>query len=424
MIRDALLAIGLLLSTASQLRLGGFPLGPGEVCLVVWFGSAFIHDIYRVGPALTQALPQLLVFWVTFALAQSIGATTGLLIEMIRDTSSALHDLMAYTLLAGVSCLAAAELGAERRLRRVTWFVAVLGAISLGAQLGEAFRIFNLPKIDVWYWDRMQGWAENPNQLGLLAAFLTAISFHLLDTAGDMVESLAALACACVALLVGSLTRSDSFIVFLMIAGPLFIALKFWTWISPLGPQLTFRAQFAWVILISLPLQLIPLAVFSPVLLEKAEKYSDRMFADNDQGETRINLWKEAISIGLEAKMLGLGPGPHLRSKSYKRPPPDRFEAHNTILDLFTQAGLLGVMSFLWLVGTVILTGCRSRLPALAALGCGLVIFSMFHLVVRHPIFWFGIVLCLVEGARAQGALIHVRGRKFDVVSPPVPAGS
>ena len=32
MLADALLALGMLMTTAAQLRLGGLPLGPGEAC--------------------------------------------------------------------------------------------------------------------------------------------------------------------------------------------------------------------------------------------------------------------------------------------------------------------------------------------------------------------------------------------------------
>jgi hypothetical protein len=54
----------------------------------------------------------------------------------------------------------------------------------------------------------------------------------------------------------------------------------------------------------------------------------------NDQAENRFKLWSEAIEIGVSAGMLGLGPGPHLVNKQWKRPPPDKFEAHFVVLDL------------------------------------------------------------------------------------------
>jgi hypothetical protein len=36
------------------------------------------------------------------------------------------------------------------------------------------------------------------------------------------------------------------------------------------------------------------------------------------------------------------------------------------------------------------------RLDGLTVLLCGLTIFSIFHLIVRHPSFWFAIAICLV----------------------------
>jgi hypothetical protein len=35
---------------------------------------------------------------------------------------------------------------------------------------------------------------------------------------------------------------------------------------------------------------------------------------------------------------------------------------------------------------------------------CGLVIFSIFHLIVRYPVFWFAVAFRLVAGAGASRA--------------------
>src|SRR5690606_14715403 len=122
------------------------------------------------------------------------------------------------------------------------------------------------------------------------------------------------------------------------------------------------------------------------------------------QGDTRLHLWQEAIERGLYSGFIGLGPGPQLTSKSYKRPPPDKFEAHNTPLDLFSQGGLLAIGAFFWLCLSTFRDAWRARLPGMAALVCGFATFSMFHFVVRHPFFWFGVVICLLESARAMAA--------------------
>ena len=113
--------------------------------------------------------------------------------------------------------------------------------------------------------------------------------------------------------------------------------------------------------------------------------------------------------------MLGLGPGPHLQipailvaaratengPKNIEHPEANaapNFEAHNTMLDLFTQGGLLAVMSFAWLFALAFLVTFRARLAGLSTLLFGLGVFAVFHLIVRQPLFWFAISLCLVAG--------------------------
>ena len=43
MIGNALFALGIVLTTASQLRLPGVPLGIGEICLVFWLALAVLR---------------------------------------------------------------------------------------------------------------------------------------------------------------------------------------------------------------------------------------------------------------------------------------------------------------------------------------------------------------------------------------------
>jgi hypothetical protein len=79
MLADALLALGMLMTTASQLRLGSSPLGPGEACLVLWLVIMLVREAARLGPPLTGALSRLLTFWTIFAMSLCLGFLTGLL---------------------------------------------------------------------------------------------------------------------------------------------------------------------------------------------------------------------------------------------------------------------------------------------------------------------------------------------------------
>lgn len=46
---DLLLAVGILLSSASQLRPSAAPIGPGEICLVIWIALTIGRQIIEPG---------------------------------------------------------------------------------------------------------------------------------------------------------------------------------------------------------------------------------------------------------------------------------------------------------------------------------------------------------------------------------------
>jgi hypothetical protein len=213
-----------------------------------------------------------------------------------------------------------------------------------------------------------------------------------------MSERIVALAFVPLPVYVGVLTKSDAFTLFLLTAGPLFVALKLWSWLRLPQRELTVRTAAAGLVLLALPMLPITAIPYAVSATTFAENFAENMYEDNDQGEDRLRLWHEAFSRGMDAGMLGLGPGAHIISGKFKRQPPPNFEAHNTVLDLFTQGGILIVALFFWLVGVGFLVAGRAGHAALATLLFSLVVFGMFHLIVRHPIFWFGIALCLLAG--------------------------
>jgi hypothetical protein len=426
MMLNALLALGLLLSTAPQLRLAGSSTGPGEICLVIWLVVMFCREVARFGSPTppSPALSRLLLFWAFFAVAQSFGTLTGIFVGDVHDLGLFLHDVMAYFLLAALSCLCVVEPGAGPRLRQVAWLVAPLGAAFLGLQLAHAWGLVEIPQIDPWYWDRLRGWAAIPNQLALVCAVLAILSVHLAETATRTGQRIAAIVCAILPIYVGCLTKSDAFTLALLSSGVIFAALKFRAWLRLVERGVTFRAAFAWIAVFALPLLLVSALPPAVSMGLHAEGIAKDLAKDNGQntGEEaalRFHLWNEAIDRGLESWMLGLGPGPHLKipasiaagredsqgePANIQHPKPGselNFEAHSTPLDLFTQGGVIAVSTFVWLMATALLVTYRARLDALTTLLCTLGIFGMFHLIVRHPIFWFAIAFCLVAGAEA-----------------------
>ena len=425
MLLDVLLASGLLLSTASQLRPAGLPIGPGELLLVIWVGLTLGREAARLGPQMTPPLTILLIFWSAFAVAQSLGTMTGYLIGDVHDRALFLHNVMAYALLAIVSSLIVVGPGAGPHLHRITWLVVSLGAGFLLIQVAHGFRVFDIATIDPWYWDtRFRGWSTNANQLALLCAVLALLSLHLAEVAPRAGGRIGAIACGIVAIWVGRLSMSDSFVLVLVCSVPIFLALKLRTWVALAKPN--FRFAFAWIVILALPAGLMATVPLVNTIVAEARDVANEMArggeADTERSASiRFSVWSDAIDRGLESGMLGLGPGPHLNNpfpvvlgprsaealKFPDAPVPGflpNFEAHNTLLDLFTQCGLIGILSVVGL-GAMVLAGTwTAKLDGLTTLICGLAIFSVFHFIIRHPIFWFAIAVCLVAGDAARRA--------------------
>jgi O-Antigen ligase len=222
------------------------------------------------------------------------------------------------------------------------------------------------------------------------------------------------------AIVVGRLTQSDAFLLALLLAGGVFVALKLRTWLS-IPTRFSLRSPSAWMLAFALPLlavSLIPLGSSVPDFAEQALEEMTRggkSGATEQSAKTRIQLWQAALDRSFDSGMLGLGPGPHLeippailasRRDTTEEPAhtihpqlafAPNFEAHNTVLDLLIQGGFLAVVILIWLAATTVTTTLRARLDGLTTLMCGLIIFSVFHLIVRHPVVWFSIAFCLVS---------------------------
>jgi hypothetical protein len=416
-----------LLSTASQLR------PAGEICLVIWIGLMLGREMVQLGPQFTPALSRLVIFWLLFAIAQSIGTLAGFAIGDVHDQSLFMHDVMAYPLLAAISMLCVVGTDAASRLHRVAWLLVTVGSATLALQVAQMWGWVGMGSIDPWYWDRFRGWSENPNQLAILCAVLGLLSLHLADVATSTPARIAAIGTAVLPIYVGRLSKGDTFSIVLVAAGPIFIALKLRTWLLSHQPGLTPRSACAWVAVLALPLLIASVAPFSGSLAVEARGLIGEM-SKGDQQDTkktaqiRFQAWRQAIDRGLESGMLGLGPGPHLpippwilegRQDSSGEPKylehpkvsgTPNFEAHNTLLDIFTQGGLLAVLSLVWLVAAAFLLTYRTRLDGLTVLLCGLTIFSIFHLIVRHPAFWFAIAICLAAAESRKASLARQWG--------------
>lgn len=428
MLTDIVLALGLLLTTATQLRVGGTPFGFGEVCLLLWLFLMAIRNLPRRDLRLGPALTRLLAFWALLTLSLCIGTITAFATGEDYDSGLFLHDAMAYPLLAAVSCVSVIEPGAQARLNRVAWLLAVLGGLSLCILIAGGEGLVPLP-VDPWFWERFRGWSQNPNQLSLLCCVLALICLHLADISVRPSDRIVALLCMAVAICAGRMTQGDTFTYALVVAGPVFAYIKLRAWVTTSGS----RAAIAALALVAVPMVLVSSL---PSALSAASDAGEVVSALSKNGgkeakqeaDLRLLLWRQAIGRGFESGMLGLGPGPHLRipvevvvgrismdqpgnTEHPRQGSAANFEAHNTVLDLFTQGGLIAAGSFAWLM---IQAGRRTyQLGAagLVALLCGISICCMTGNVIRLPVVWFALALCLVAERQQPSTAELVRVR-------------
>lgn len=224
-----------------------------------------------------------------------------------------------------------------------------------------------------WYAGlRFVGGAKNPNQLALYIVCLLVILPTLelgvrwkILIAGSLV-------------ILGLASRSDAL--------NMTFALIILAWISM---YLVPRPRFFWfLLLISFP---VFFGIYFFFVETSLVQQVTEIWTSADEGNTRLGLYingLKAYSSTPAAWPFGFGAGAY----SGEDGPFGAREAHNTPIDFLTVGGIVGV----FLLYAPILRGgwaayCQ-RWHLLAAIIFGLFVFSLFHFVARHPVFWFAIV--------------------------------
>ncbi len=403
MIRDALLATGVLFAAFTQLRLPGTPLGPGEICLFLWLAATAAAGVPNMTRALPPGLRQLAFFWVVFAFALCAGTMVAFVLEERNSKAHFLHDCIAYAMLAALSLLAVAQHDAARRLRRTSWFIVGLGSACLSLMLAQAAGIAALPGIDVWYYDRLAGWSTNANQLGLLCLVVALLALHLAETAETRTAWLSAVVGFILPLTAGIMTRSDAFMLTIALSLALLIGSRVWLSTAKLL-QVRGSTVAGLVILFTAVPALVAGAYAVDRLWSRDALAAGGSALAFDEGiERDVGYRTELIGLALDkafsSGFLGLGPGPHLvRPPNLREPqwdPAPNFEAHNTLLDVALQGGVIAVSVLIWLGLSALRATMAARLVVLPVLLIGIAAFGLTHFILRHPLFWFVVALAL-----------------------------
>src|SRR3954462_4408714 len=100
MIRDALLAGGVVMAYATQLAVPGLPIGYTELFLTLWIMLSIGRVLAGGRLEVSSALARFAAFWLILALTLALGTIVGYVTKVLL-LDPVLHDTFAYMLLVG-----------------------------------------------------------------------------------------------------------------------------------------------------------------------------------------------------------------------------------------------------------------------------------------------------------------------------------
>jgi len=379
--RESLLIGSLLLTTATQLRLDGFPIGLGEAGLLLWL-ILFIYVLSVRPLPVNRLVVWYGLFWLVSLPSLILGTVIAQQLGEAAPLAKYIREMLALFFVAALSLVLAIETGSrEASLGRVSRLIRYGAAFSvivaLFAWFGE-----DITPIKWWLGHRLQGLAENPNQLALLLLPMPFFTAYRLSVVGFRFTYLFA---GIILVLAGLATRSDALIL---------------GWAAAIGFYIAYILQKRLSMLLQVPSWLLFLVagvlgglvivwsvdsrglhgVLAGIYGTDSEQYQ--------QSFRRFDLWINGIIAGMDSPFFGLGPGNH---SGFEGPNQDS-EAHNSLIDWFTISGLVGLSAFLLLVIAQFRRALYSNVW-LACIMVAILVFASFHYMFRHPLFWFYLVL-------------------------------
>lgn len=373
------------LTSATQLRAPLLPVGPGEVLLLLWLAGSVFALVRGGRIVVTELVRPIVAFWLFTLGALALGWCCGIYLNLWDPGST--RDAIAVVLAAAVASVSTVQPKSVQRI----WVASGALAITLVLGLGFLLAMVGLGKpvvgpVTSMYGFRFAGWALNPNQAALAVTIVPFVAWEHGRLAHSARARVAWTLVAIGGFGIGIATLSDALVLGWGAAAAIATGLWWWRTTFLLSPS-RWRKLMA---VFGIPLLAAAgLAVIGPRLMEIAEEKATSSYDDGGQGSDRVARWAHGIDAAARSPIVGLGPG------SYSGPFKafEGEEAHNTLIDWLDATGIVGLAALLALWGWV---GFRVRVSGRAGAGaafCGLIVFSMFHFVLRQPVFWFFLVI-------------------------------
>ena len=381
-------ALGVALSPATQLRASGLPIGPSEVVLLGWM--LFVSFLLLRGAPFSSGrlFSALAAYWASALTLMGFGTLIAINTHKFNvDLGS--HDAFAFIYISLFTCFLCLRLGDKDqyhlKVARMTLLFTVFAAgLLLGiSKFAGGFGRVTLLDNGI----RFQGWADNPNQMALAVVAMPFLSCYLIRRARRFMPKVIYVVAIAICALVGIATESDALRVSwaLTVCGLLGL----------LWCKAIFRGRGPWLYLshILAPALIVILGVFTGEKLSMAlERIAETLYnQEGGQGSLRLTVWHNGLRAISESPLVGFGPG----SFSGVQGPFSRWEAHNSLIDWGMSTGILGILLLIALWSWCLLRAIKSGSAPLLGVMTSIILFSLFHYILRQPIYWAMLVLVL-----------------------------
>lgn len=351
--------IGLCLALILQTRYRFFEdiIGLGEIGLAFFIGyTALLYIVKR--PKIDMINRYALAWWFFIYLFVAFLPITAIYV-IFQNPGTGFRDFTAYFLCATFVFSLAVR---HNNIIKITYSFLFFTLALL------TFQFFRSSE-EAWYSIRFTGGAKNPNQLGLYIICCLLLTVMFLKNKFIEIPIIAAI------LFFGIATYSDAFAASLA-------TLMTTLLLATLIPRKYFLAFLIPVVI--MVLIVIHLFYFELTL------WLDQRWVESDQGGSRLTLIFYGLQAWLDSPLtflIGNGAG----SFSGLTGPFQSSEAHNTPIDILAMGGVLGLFFFYYFPINYTVKAYILNQKTVFACAVGLIIYSLFHFVPRHPVFWFTI---------------------------------
>lgn len=235
--------------------------------------------------------------------------------------------------------------------------------------------------------DRFSALSQNPNQLALY--LLPVPFFSVIGYTRNIKRRWVSVAEIVLAVTINLFLLGKALFIGWGIS-VVFLFLLGWIWF---GPIRLYGVRFFGRVMVSFAL----FGFVSPIIL--ALYKGDTAGSQEDQGDTRVQLWKHGFDAWTDSVVIGHGPGHYSGLESSFQ----NMEAHNFLIDWLSAYGLLGGIALVSYCAWLLFFSFKRRAWIVLALYTTLLVQAMFHFYGRQPLFWILLIFGYFIASSGKG---------------------